>query len=36
MLTVFNRIWPLAALAVGLIVTVAWMGLVGYGLILLL
>jgi hypothetical protein len=36
MLTLFNRIWPLAVLTVGLVVTVAWMGLVGYGLMKLL
>ena len=28
----FHRIWPVAALAVGLMVTVAWGGLLGYGL----
>jgi hypothetical protein len=36
MLTLFNRVWPLAVLTVGLIMTVAWVGLLGYGLIMLL
>ena len=26
----FHRVWPLAALVVGLFVTVAWVGLLGY------
>jgi hypothetical protein len=34
--TLFNRVWPLAVLTLGLIATVAWLGLVGYGLIKLL
>jgi hypothetical protein len=34
--TLFNRFRPLAGLTLGLIVTVAWFGLVGYGLIKLL
>ena len=36
MVTVFDRIRRLAGLTLGLIVTVAWLGLVGYGLIKLL
>ena len=36
MVTLFNRVWPLAGLTFGLIVTVAWLGLVGYDLIKLL
>jgi hypothetical protein len=36
MVTLFSRVWPLAGLTLGLLVTVAWMGLVGYGLIKLL
>ena len=36
MVRLFNRVWPLAALMFGLIVTVAWLGVVGYGLIKLL
>ena len=36
MTMLFNRIWPLAVLGLGLIMTVAWMGLVGYGLMILL
>jgi hypothetical protein len=31
MLKLFHRVWPPAALAVGLIGTMAWVGLVGYG-----
>jgi hypothetical protein len=31
--TLFNRVWPLAVVTLGLIATVAWLGLVGYGLI---
>lgn len=30
--SLFHRIWPPAAIAIGLIATVAWMGLLGYGL----
>jgi hypothetical protein len=29
----FHRVWPALGLAVGLIVTIAWMGLLGYGII---
>jgi hypothetical protein len=36
MLTLVNRVWPLAVLTLGLIMTVAWVGLLGYGLIMLL
>lgn len=36
MRTKFAGIWPLAALALGLTISVAWIGLVGYGLIKLL
>jgi hypothetical protein len=36
MLTLLNRVWPLAVLTVGLIMTVAWVGLLGYGLVMLL
>ena len=36
MVTLFNRVRPLAGLTLGLIVTVAWLGLAGYGLIKLL
>ena len=36
MIKSFNRAWPLAGVTLGLIVTVAWLGLVGYGLIKLL
>jgi hypothetical protein len=36
MITLFNRVWPFAGLTLGLIATVAWFGLVGYGLIKLL
>jgi hypothetical protein len=36
MVALFNRIWPLAVLAFGLIVTVVWMGVVGYGVMKLL
>jgi hypothetical protein len=32
-ISVFRRIWPTAILGGGLIVTVAWMALLGYGLI---
>ena len=32
----FDRFLPLAGLAFGLIMTVVWMGLVGYGLVKLL
>jgi hypothetical protein len=34
--TPFNRIWPVAGLAFGLIMTVVWMGALGYGLLKLL
>jgi hypothetical protein len=36
MVTLFNRVGPLAGLTLGLIATMAWIGLVGYGLIKLL
>ena len=36
MFTRFDRFLPLAGLAFGLIMTVVWMGLVGYGLVKLL
>lgn len=36
MVTLFDRVRPLAGLTLGLIVTVACLGLVGYGLIKLL
>ena len=36
MLTLLNRIWPVAGLAFGLIMTVLWMGALGYGLLKLL
>jgi len=36
MLTLLNRVWPLAGLSVALVATVAWMGLLGYALIKLL
>ena len=36
MVSLFDRVRPLAALTLGLIVTVAWLGLAGYGLIKLL
>jgi len=32
----WRRAWPVAALAVALIVDVAWVGLLGYGLVKLL
>jgi hypothetical protein len=28
----FQRVWPIAAISVAFIVTVAWIGLLGYGL----
>ena len=31
-ISLFGRIWPVAGLAVGLIATVAWTALLGYGL----
>jgi hypothetical protein len=31
-ISLFDRIWPVACLAVGLIATVAWTALWGYGL----
>jgi hypothetical protein len=31
-ISLFDRIWPVAALAVGLIATVAWTALLGHGL----
>jgi len=36
MVTLFNRVRPLAGLTFGLIATMAWIGLLGYGLIKLL
>jgi dolichyl-phosphate-mannose--protein O-mannosyl transferase len=36
MLAQLTRIWPLAGLALGLVISVAWMGLIGYGLLKLL
>jgi hypothetical protein len=30
--SLFHRIWPPLAIAIGLIATVAWMSLLGYGL----
>jgi hypothetical protein len=30
--SLFDRIWPVAGLVVGLIATVAWMAVLGYGL----
>jgi hypothetical protein len=32
MLKLFHRVWPPAALAVGLIATMAWIGVLGYEL----
>ena len=29
----FQRVWPLAAIALGLIVTVSWTAFLGYGLV---
>ena len=36
MLKLFHRALPVAGVAIALIATVAWMGLLGYGLIKLL
>ncbi len=36
MLAIFRRVWPVAGLAVALITTVAWIGLLGYVAIRLL
>ena len=36
LMSMFHRIWPALVLAAGLIVTVAWMGLLGYGLVKLI
>jgi len=33
---IFHRIWPLAAIAFGLALTVAWIFLLGYGLVTLI
>ena len=34
--SMFQRVWPALGLAAGLIVTVAWIGLLGYGVVKLL
>jgi demethoxyubiquinone hydroxylase (CLK1/Coq7/Cat5 family) len=34
--SLFQCIWPMAGLALGLMVTVAWIALLGYGLVKLL
>ena len=31
--TLFHRIWPPAVLALGMVLTVAWTALLGYGLV---
>ena len=36
LVSMFRRIWPALGLAAGLIVTVAWVGLLGYGLVKLI
>ncbi len=36
MLAIFYRVWPIAGLAVALITTVVWIGLLGYVAIRLL
>ncbi len=33
MVQVFNRVWPIIGLAAGLLVTAAWIGVLGYGLL---
>jgi hypothetical protein len=33
MLQVFNRVWPIAVLALGFSVTLGWIGILGYGLL---
>jgi hypothetical protein len=33
MLDLINRVWPIAVLALGLFVTISWIGLLGYGLL---
>jgi len=33
--SLLNRVWPVAVLAIALAVTVAWIGLLGYGLAML-
>jgi hypothetical protein len=35
-ISLFHRTWPVAGLAIGLVVTVAWTALLGYGLFKLL
>lgn len=32
LISFFHRIWPMAIIAIGVIATAAWTGLLGYGL----